>query len=243
MKTKLNYLLALLVSTQFFAQILNPGTEIAKERKYYSSNSSYYLVFQRDGNLVMYNRDRVALWDAKTQNRGTRAIFQDDGNLVVYNNASAIFASNTNGRGDFLKIQDDGNLVVYGSRGSAIWASKSQNANSGSYYNGVINKGKRFNKEEKNYSASGEYYLVFQHDGNLVMYYRSKSNPIWSSNTQGRGDRAVFQQDGNLVVYDQNNIAVFATNRTNRDIDKLTVQDDGNLVIYTYNDQVVWSAK
>lgn len=243
MKTKIIYLFVLFLSVQIFSQIISPGSEFVKERKYYSPNASYYLTFQRDGNLVMYSKENRPLWDSKTANRGVRAVFQNDGNLVVYNNQSAsIFTTNTYNKGDLLKIQNDGNLVIYGAKG-ALWASKDQKGNQDAYYKGFINKGKNFRTGEKNYSANGEYYLVFQVDGNLVLYYRSDRNPIWSTNTQGRGVKAAFQSDGNLVVYDKSNNAVFATNRTDRNIDKLTVQDDGNLVVYTYDDQVVWAAK
>ena len=49
-----------------------------------------------------------------------------------------------------------------------------------------------------------QYLLIYQEDGNLVLYENNGSAPtaIWSTNTQGRGAwRAYMQDDGNLCVY------------------------------------------
>ncbi|MGC4130210.1 MAG: hypothetical protein QM564_11790 [Bergeyella sp.] len=115
-----------------------------------------------------------------------------------------------------------------------------KNSNYGSN-KGAISKGKTFAKNVKFYSASKSYYLVFQTDGNLVLY-NSSSSPVWSSNTAGKGSKAIFQNDGNLVVYNRSNAAVFAS-KTKNSGSKLTVQDDGNLVIYNSSNAAVWSAK
>lgn len=66
------------------AQNIYTGQNLEQNRKYWASNNRYYLIFQNDGNLVLYNRAGVAMWDAGTNNKGVRAVFQDDGNLVVY---------------------------------------------------------------------------------------------------------------------------------------------------------------
>ncbi len=122
---------------------------------------------------------------------------------------------------------------------------KSTETNSNRYNSrdakGVINRGKTFQKDTKLYSANGNYYLIFQNDGNLVFYNRNKK-VIWSSNTQNRGRKAVFQEDGNLVVYNRANKAIYATETNNNQNNKLVVQDDGNLVIYNC-DNVEWASK
>lgn len=101
---------------------------------------------------------------------------------------------------------------------------------------GVINRGRTFQMGSKIYSSNGNYYLIFQNDGNLV-FCNKNSTPIWSSNTQNKGRKAIFQKDGNLVVYNSANTAVFSTNtNSDQNNNKLVVQDDGNLVIYNgYN--------
>jgi hypothetical protein len=92
------------------------------------------LVFQPDGNLVIYAIDSgQAAWSSNSHNRGgTRLEFQADGNLVIYNaNGYGIWSSNTwascNGSGyqKILTFQQDGNLVIYctyQNTMSAIWA-------------------------------------------------------------------------------------------------------------------------
>ena len=52
-------------------------------------------------------------------------LFQEDGNLVVYRGANnaATFASGTHNRdAKVLRFQPDGNLVIYNSQGIPIWA-------------------------------------------------------------------------------------------------------------------------
>jgi len=50
-------------------------------------------------------------------------MFQSDGNLVMYDNDGAVWASGTNPKGIQLCFQDDGNLVVYGHYGQSVWSS------------------------------------------------------------------------------------------------------------------------
>lgn len=225
------------------AQNIYNGQTLEQNRKYWSNNSRYYLIFQNDGNLVLYNRAGASIWDAKTTNRGTRAVFQEDGNLVVYTPGNGVaFSTNTNGRrANKLTVQDDGNLVVY-NRSNPLWASRDGRINvdnNNRYGRGYVNKGYRFRTGDKLYSADGSYYLSFQGDGNLVLSSRN-GNAIWGAGTNNKGSRAEFQYDGNLVVYDSYNKAVWSSNTSNRGVDKLTVQNDGNLVIYS-DYTPVWS--
>ena len=81
------------------------------------------LVFQNDGNMVIYY-DGAAHWNTGTNGRGCDAVWQSDGNLVVYDcNGNWIWQSGTNNRGCRLDYQDDGNLVIYDCRGNWIWQS------------------------------------------------------------------------------------------------------------------------
>jgi hypothetical protein len=52
----------------------------------------------------------------------SKLIFQTDGNLVLYYKGKAVAATGTNGRGKTLKLQTDGNVVVYNASGTALWA-------------------------------------------------------------------------------------------------------------------------
>jgi hypothetical protein len=94
--------------------------------------------------------------------------------------------------------------------------------------------------------------LVFQTDGNLVVYRNSDGAPLWGSGTNGHPDAAlVMQKDGNLVIYD--GVPSIATNdwvsgnglwnantsgKTKADV---VIQTDGNIVMYAPGVGPVWS--
>lgn len=236
---------ALFFSFVMFAQTFVTGQEIYKNVKRYSPSQNYYLIFQNDGNLVMYTtRNNSAIWSSKTTNSGRRAVFQDDGNLVIYNrNNSPVFSANTTSRGSKLEIQDDGNLVIYDRRRNAAWSSMGGETkpDTSNYNRNILNTGYRFIVGKRVYSPNNEYYVVFQDDGNMVVYNRS-SKVIWQSNTYNKGTRAIFQEDGNLVIYDMTNHAVFSSGTTNTNARTLIMQDDGNFVIYDRNNKSLWGS-
>ena len=127
------------------------------------------------------------------------------------------------------------------------------------YSKGVIPPNTSLVKNQRYYSADNRYCLVFQPDGNLVMYKFSTPTSfkaVWNTHTNGMAiNKCVFQTDGNLVLYDYTNKAKWdartdAKNRADKkkgwgkyipqgdkftpvDVDNwMTVQNDGNLVIY-----------
>ncbi|MFC0433926.1 hypothetical protein [Kutzneria buriramensis] len=88
------------------------------------------LVFQSDGNLVVYSQAGVALWDSRTQFLGKSAVFQSDGNFVIYDGfGRGVWESATTGSGAQLKFQSDGNLVLYDLAGHAIWSTGTGHSN------------------------------------------------------------------------------------------------------------------
>jgi hypothetical protein len=89
-------------------------------------------------------------------------------------------------------------------------------------------------------SADGRFRLVYQVDGNLVLY--QGSNPLWASATYGTTPGFVaMQADGNFVVYDSTG-AVWASNTWGHPGAFLVVQDDGNTVIYSTGSSPLWAA-
>lgn len=241
------FLTAILVAITSFAQNFAGGQEIFKNVKTYSPSQEYYLIFQQDGNLVMYKaRNNSSFWSSKTSNLGSRAIFQDDGNLVVYNRSNTpVFSTNTGNRGAMMRVQDDGNLVIYSRNSNPIWSSVADTAQNGGesphFSQSGMRKGFKFSIGEKLYSNNREFYLSFQPDGNLVIYDRNR-NVVWDAKTGNRGARAEFQNDGNLVVYNRRGQALFASNTGNRNANSLLMQDDGNLVIYDSRNNPLWSS-
>ena len=107
---------------------------------------------------------------------------------------------------------------------------------------GILNPGQQLlgANNEKLFSPSGEYFLVMQSDGNLVLYKvgtgatgENSNKPLWASQTNGKGGVvAKMQGDGNFVVYTADNHPVWASNTNGEGNSFVRMQDDGNLVIY-----------
>ncbi|MEW5743743.1 MAG: peptidoglycan DD-metalloendopeptidase family protein [Myxococcota bacterium] len=88
-----------------------------------SCDGRFLFVMQGDGNLVLYQQGRGALWSSRTNGSGAKAaILQGDGNLVLYaDNWRAVWSTNTANRpGATLAVQNDGNVVLY-QGGVARW--------------------------------------------------------------------------------------------------------------------------
>jgi hypothetical protein len=92
------------------------------------------LVWQTDGNLVVYRNNGQAVWSSNTAgNTSAVLVRQNDGNLVIYAYQPTIaangwvsglplWASGTSGKGaNNLVVQGDGNVVISGPSG-ALWA-------------------------------------------------------------------------------------------------------------------------
>ena len=103
--------------------------------------------------------------------------------------------------------------------------------------NGILHK------EDYLVSPSGQYQLILQDDGNLVIYdLRNSHKIIWSSQTYEKAvDHAIMQPDGNFVIYGYP-VAVWATNTYGHGSCYITMQDDGNLVVYQIS-APVWGSK
>jgi hypothetical protein len=102
---------------------IKPGQGLSRGESVSSCGGKYALAMQTDGNLVLYEKDKGALWASGTYGSdGFAAIMQTDGNFVLYGSQSdPLWSSRTNGHvGADLAVQTDGNVVVYdGSR--ALW--------------------------------------------------------------------------------------------------------------------------
>lgn len=187
----------------------------------YSSNGWYRLVLQADdGNLVIYNKADVAVWNTGTYgSQAAYAYFQADGNLVLYEASG----------GGFVPAP---NLPT--SPGPTITAS---NTNSSKLFKGQVI-----------YSANGWYQLVMQTDGNLVIYNKAGS-AVWSTLTGGTAAHyAYFQADGNLVLYDNTGVggtgnAVWFSNNGQYSGANATfwrLENTGELRLYNSGGSFVW---
>jgi hypothetical protein len=92
----------------------------------------------------------------------------------------------------------------------------------------------RLNVGESITSNNGQYTLILQLDGNLVLY-KAGGKALWATGTNGKAASfATQQKDGNFVLYGSSG-ALWALGTHGHQGTTLVVQDDGNLVIYGQN--------
>tara|TARA_B100000378_G_scaffold278674_1_gene282832 strand:+ start:10810 stop:12759 length:1950 start_codon:yes stop_codon:yes gene_type:complete len=198
-----------LVQYTNFKPVWNSGTRNSGATK---------LVNQPDGNLVLYDDEWNTIWASNTSSgQASELRLQTDANTVLYRQSTntavwgtgvwlqdqriKINMSLTSGMtmhvGQYLNtpnddyrltLQYDGNIVLT-YRSKPIWASNT-------------------------YDTNGRL-LVFQSDGNLVLYDYNYT-PIWASKVSWPGTPYLFvQDDGNVVSY-VNNRGIWATNTSGR---------------------------
>lgn len=122
----------LVVTDNRFNSKLYPGTEINNNNGTIdvrvAINNDYKLIFQKDGNLVLYDgaiESKNAKWNTGTWNKGgTKLRMQHDGNLVIYtNNNTSLWASGTNGMDTKItsaELTNKGFLVINNQNGNIL---------------------------------------------------------------------------------------------------------------------------
>ena len=98
--------------------------------------------------------------------------------------------------------------------------------------------GGSFHRGGKLFSTNGQFMLILQSDGNLVLYALG-GRALWCTCRTG-ADTLALQTDGNLVAY-ASGWPLWASNTSGRGSYKLVMQDDGNLVIYSSSGAPVWA--
>ncbi|MCR5541255.1 MAG: peptidoglycan DD-metalloendopeptidase family protein [Ruminococcus sp.] len=113
----------------------NGNADLVQGKFYKSPSQNYVLVFQGDGNLVIYHYNKTTdkayspIWSSQTENRGgTKCVLQGDGNFVIYrSDGKAIWNTQTNGKkGAYLTISDEGEIKIISrnSNNATTWSSK-----------------------------------------------------------------------------------------------------------------------
>jgi hypothetical protein len=104
---------------------LSAGQILIANQTLTSSDGRYTFNVQGDGNLVLRDASRSALWSSGTYGKSAQRLsMQSDGNLVLYTGSgSFVWSTGTSGsKAVKLVMQSDGNLVMRTSTGSAVWA-------------------------------------------------------------------------------------------------------------------------
>lgn len=221
---------------------LEPGQILTKNNRLLSPDSQSALTLQNDGNLVLYS-NMITTWNTNALGSSAdRLVMQSDGNLVVYNRSNvALWNTQTGGNpGARLVLQTDGNMVVYSASNTVLWATYTiQNPDHLAYVNTSFTSGRMYPGQSLD-TANRRLHLVFQPDGNLVLY--SPTRALWSTGTDGR--QAAFlalQADGNLVLYDRNSSPIWNSGTSGRSNLQLVLQEDGNLVLYNNQFVPIWN--
>ena len=108
---------------------LQKGTEMVLNQRYYTADKKHYLIWQGDGNLVVYRgADDRFVWGSYNNMqiplyKGKKAVMQTDGNFCFYD-ANDRYVWGTQTQGEQITVNDAGQLVVNGSSGNQIWPSK-----------------------------------------------------------------------------------------------------------------------
>lgn len=200
-----------------------------------SSNGTFRLTMQPDGNLVEKNvKTSAVVWTSNTPGTGNYVRMQSDGNLVIYDSARTVkWSTNTSDfSGGYLYLQDDGSLRVYRG-GVLLWSRVS------GYLADRLLSGYSLKAGDTLRSPNHQYKLAMQTDGNLVEY-GADGKAIWASDTSGTGNYASMQTDGNLVVYSSARVAKWSSNTSDFPGSVLWVKDDGSLRVFR-NQVMVWS--
>jgi hypothetical protein len=91
-------------------------------------------------------------------------------------------------------------------------------------------------------SSGNGYKLLFQSDGNLVMYKGSSPYTAWQSHTYAENAAfAVMQTDGNFVIRNYQGQPLWSTGTGGNPGARLVIQGDSNLVVYTFSSRPLWS--
>jgi hypothetical protein len=221
---------------------LSSGQTLTKGNNLLSPDSQSALALQSDGNLILYSNFQT-VWDTGPLGSATsRLVMQADGNLVLYNQSNvALWSSQTGSNpGARLVLQTDGNMVIYSTTNTPLWASYTiSNPDHLSLVNTTINSGRLYPGQSTD-TADRRFHLIFQGDGNLVLY--SSTHALWATGTDGKSAAFLAMQgDGNLVLYGRNGSPLWYSGTAGYGSLHLVVQQDGNMVLYNNINNPIWN--
>ncbi|MBI3401207.1 MAG: hypothetical protein HY048_07275 [Acidobacteria bacterium] len=105
---------------------IDTGRGLAPDQSVRSPDGRFQLVYQRDGDLVLYGPDRVRVWSSGTEGETAgRAIMDAGGDFVVYDaDGSEVWSAGSGSHpGSYLVVQNDGRVVVYAPGYVVLWTS------------------------------------------------------------------------------------------------------------------------
>ena len=233
--------------------ILPGGSQLSPGQAISSPDGRYQLIFQTDGNLVIYRADGAPIWWTGTHGISPGAArMQTDGNFVVYDSANApAWHTYTYGNpGAYLSMQNNGAFVIHAANGARLWGSpvppNEVNPPPGGGGGGptapspdTLAVGARLYPGQAVQSLDRRFALTYQTDGNLVLYGPG-GVPRWSTQAFSSPGYAEMQVDGNFVVYASDGTPIWASGTSGSRGGTLVVHNDGQVDITTAQGLVVW---
>lgn len=187
-----------------------------KEKNIWASHTSgaggEYLVLEDDGNLVMYTKKDKTVWESDTSGSGAdKLMLHNTGELALYFGSEKVWSTE-----DVVDENDATNNKLYIDQKldrNDYLESANRNYRLTLDKNGDLVLSNLLEDEELWSSDTGgndSEYLVFEDDGNLVLYTKSEE-VVWQSNTKDTGaDKLMLHNNGNLVLYNDDS-AVWST--------------------------------
>lgn len=106
---------------------------------------------------------------------------------------------------------------------------------------GIIPPGKTLVIDDEVKSCSGKYFVIFQGDGNFVLYGKGAGSALWATETYEKGaDHVVMRESGEFVVLTGSDKPVFTTNTAAFPGSYFEVQDDGHVRVRSPDGVVRW---
>ena len=196
--------------------VIAPGSDSAKGSSWSSPNGNYHLDWQKDGNLVLYDKGGAVKWQSGTNEspapweRNTPQVntfrMQGDGNAVIYRNKTEPkWTTSTMSMSAYMEVLDVGQVAIFGADGKSLWQSgqgsiATSKIIKAKVLGNVIKSGETPPKGSQWSSPNGNYFLFWQEDGNLVLKDKS-SRVIWASNSNSLNCRTfTMKPDGDASM-------------------------------------------
>ncbi len=137
---------------------------------------------------------------------------------------------------------NDTGSTLGGTGGGSAGGGTGADAGTGGTTRVLLAVGAQLQPDQSLTTSDGTHRLVYQLDGNLVLY-RTSGGAVWSSGTAGTAPGfAAMQGDGNLVVYDAAIVPKFNTMTAGNPGAQLYFETSGRLHIIAPNGTKLWSS-
>lgn len=160
------------------------------------------LVYQCDGNLVLYQGGNAIWWTGTCSLKSHRVRLLETGHLVVYNasHAPPIWTTETHGgakaeqAGDLrLKLDSSGGLTIVGGTASNVLWDRAQWKQDRLTAGSWLSPGQYL-------ETNGSCRLIYQRDGDLVLFDKD-GKQVWAAGTaDGQAGKVKLTGEGDLVV-------------------------------------------